>query len=186
MTGKVGSMAVPAYLKRTAKKTGKAFRKPQFTASLKDIDNRKRVVPAAPGIYGWYFREVPEGIPTKGCANVGGIFSNVPLLYVGISDNMHRRIVKFHYGGRESNSTLRKKLRRILALSEDQLSDWLRANALVYWLQRGGGIIPDDFDMGEIGDVEKLIVREELSLPLNAEHNSAHPFHEKLCQIMRG
>ena len=33
---------------------------------------RPSVVPAAPGVYAWYFDEIPRGVPTDGCHNFGG------------------------------------------------------------------------------------------------------------------
>jgi hypothetical protein len=46
-----------------------------------DVLARPSAVPARPGIYGWFFREVPTGIDARGTFERDGL----RLLYVGIS-----------------------------------------------------------------------------------------------------
>lgn len=43
--------------------------------------SRPTPVPAANGIYFWWFKEIPSGVPTEGCITQNGY----TLLYVGIS-----------------------------------------------------------------------------------------------------
>ena len=50
-----------------------------YTAS--DVATRPCPIPRVAGVYGWYFTQVPPGVPTIGCHTVEGS----PLLYVGIS-----------------------------------------------------------------------------------------------------
>jgi len=38
-------------------------------------------VPRSAGVYAWYFREVPDGVPVKDCL----MFEGLTLLYAGIS-----------------------------------------------------------------------------------------------------
>ncbi|MCK5113512.1 MAG: hypothetical protein KAR11_01965 [Phycisphaerae bacterium] len=178
-------MADLKQLKRVAKKVAKTFRKPSFLAGVTKIITQSPCIPPDPGIYGWYFKEVPHGVPTRGCVKAGGMFSKKVLIYVGISNNLDRRIRQFHCGNSESVSTLRKKLKLLLDFDEKQLSDWMAKNAFVCWVVKGGGIVPHDFSQGDIGDIEKLIIQKHLNLPLNAEHNTSHPFHERMKMLTR-
>jgi hypothetical protein len=79
-------------------------------------------VPAERGAYAWFFKEVPQGVPTDGCYQQDGL----TLLYTGISpheafkpttkQNLRRRI-QGHYRGNASSSTLRKTLGALLEKS---------------------------------------------------------------------
>ena len=58
-------------------------------------------VPASRGLYGWFFKEIPGGIPVGGCIQQ----RDLTLLYVGISpkndrssQNLRKRIT-YHYRG---------------------------------------------------------------------------------------
>jgi hypothetical protein len=81
--------------------------RPSALVSRNEALARPSAVPAEPGIYGWYFTEVPPGVPTLGCHSRGGAW----LLYVGISpkappangraasrQNLRTR-VRYHYRG---------------------------------------------------------------------------------------
>ena len=58
-------------------------------------------VPPEPGVYAWYFREVPPGVPTADCRRA----FDATLLYVGISPKRPpsgqdlRRRIRYHYCG---------------------------------------------------------------------------------------
>jgi hypothetical protein len=75
-------------------------------------------VPKERGAYAWFFKEVPDGVPSDGCHQQNGL----TLLYTGISpheafkpttkQNLRRRI-HGHYRGNASGSTLRKTLEYI-------------------------------------------------------------------------
>jgi hypothetical protein len=149
-------------------------------------------VPRMPGVYGWYFRGVPPGVPTEDCLNVHG----ASLLYVGISPKRPPRNggspsrqrlanrVRYHFRGNAAGSTLRLTLgclladilkielrrvgsggRQTFAAGEHRLSDWIADNALVSW-------IPTD----DPWLVEEMLIS-RLSLPLNLDGNERHPFH---------
>jgi hypothetical protein len=79
---------------------------------------RPSPVPASPGVYAWYFAELPPGLSTEGCISRG----NLSLLYVGISPKRPtvdggapsrqtlRSRVRYHYRGNAEGSTLRLTL----------------------------------------------------------------------------
>jgi hypothetical protein len=46
-----------------------------------EVLGRPSPIPSAPGVYAWYFLEIPPGVPTAGCVQQDGKV----LLYVGIS-----------------------------------------------------------------------------------------------------
>lgn len=93
---------------------------PDKTFSRTDVMSRPTPVPAANGIYFWWFKEIPSGVPTEGCITQNGY----TLLYVGISPdkkgkpnsraNLRQRI-KTHYSGNAEGSTLRRTLGVLLA-----------------------------------------------------------------------
>jgi hypothetical protein len=146
-----------------------------------------------PGIYAWYFREIPPHIETDSCIS----FENLHLLYVGISPStppkngkppsgqtIYDRI-RNHYKGNAKGSTLRLtlgcllseklniELRRIgtgdrmtFGAGEKTLSEWMGENAFVTWIHHDGPWI-----------LEEQLIR-ELFLPLNLEmnqHNTNYP-----------
>jgi hypothetical protein len=152
-------------------------------------------VPAAAGVYAWYFRQVPAALDASNCVTVDGL----PLLYVGISpkapsksgapasrQNLRRRL-RQHYALTAYGSTLRLtlgcllaeqlglQLRRVgtgtrltFADGEATLSQWMADNALVCWVVHQ-----------EPWELEDLLVA-SLDLPLNLQGNSRHPFAEPL------
>lgn len=148
------------------------------------------VVPATRGLYGWWFRDVPAGVPCNGCA----CMDDLTLLYVGISpknptstQHLRRRILT-HYAGNAEGSTLRRTLGILLAeasgfplrrvgsgnrmtfthLGEQWLDAWMDANAYVGWVEH-----PEPWTV-EAG------VFSRLSLPLNLQDNKHHAFHPVL------
>jgi hypothetical protein len=128
--------------------------------SRQDVFSRRSPVPKAPGVYAWYFRNMPPHVPTTGCTITGDFH----LLYVGISrsappksgkaaskQNLSRRI-RSHMRGNASGSTLRLSLGCILtdrlgialrrvgrrgrftfSAGEQRLSAWMEENARVVW-----------------------------------------------------
>ena len=150
-------------------------------------------VPAKPGVYAWFFRDIPGIVPAAGCVTQDGL----TLLYIGISpknafsrQNLRRRIT-YHYRGNAEGSTLRLTLgvllsgetgyplRRVGSGSrmtfthpgEQCLNDWMARNAYVCWVEH-----PEPWV------VEAELVR-TLSLPLNIEHNPHHPFVGTLMRL---
>ena len=157
-------------------------------------------VPREPGVYAWYFRQIPPGVPTEGCVRCG----SDTLLYLGIAPKApptngatpsrqrlsHR--IRYHYRGNAQGSTLRLTLGCLLAGElgialrrvgsghrltfvdgEAALSQWMGENAFVKWM-----VEPAPWTL------EERLIR-ELCLPLNLDQNSAHPFHTVLTETRR-
>jgi len=161
---------------------------------------RHSAVPAVPGIYGWYFTEVPPGVPTQGCHSVDDAW----LLYVGISpkappangraasrQNLRTR-VRYHYRGNAEGSTLRLTLGCLLAArlgielrrvgsrtrmtfgaGEQLLSAWMGEHAFVTWAVHTQPWRP-----------EAELLR-TLTPPLNLDHNRGSAFHPELSGLLR-
>lgn len=171
---------------------------PNHLWSRQEVLDRPCPVPKAPGVYAWYFKEVPPGVPTDNCFH----YQDYTLLYVGISpkappkngakpsSQMLRDRVVYHYRGNAEGSTLRLtlgcllsdklgiKLRRVgsgkrmtFAEGETALSEWMDQNAFITWCEHPTPWIPE----------ESLI--ETLSLPLNIDQNRHHPFYPSLKLI---
>ena len=154
--------------------------------------------PPVPGVYGWYFRQLPVEVPVGDCATNG----DWVLAYVGISpsdrttadgrasaQNLRSR-VRYHFRGNAEGSTLRltlgcllrdelgTELRRVgsgrrmtFGDAESELSSWMRDKARVVWHECAEPWILED----------ALIHRP--SLPLNLHGNDAHPFQATLTRI---
>lgn len=145
-------------------------------------------VPAVNGVYFWWFKEIPPGVPAEGCITCDGY----TLLYVGISpdhrgkpnsrSNLRKRI-KTHYSGNAAGSTLRRTLGVLLSgvssfplrrvgsgsrmtfthLGEQWLDTWMEKNARVHW-------IPVEAPW----ELEDTLIA-SIPLPLNIQGNS-HDF----------
>lgn len=157
-------------------------------------------IPNDSGIYAWYFKDVPPGVPTDKCHR----FNGKTLLYVGIapratpkngkpaSSQRLRHRIRYHYQGNAEGSTLRLTLGCLLATSlevqlhrvgsgtrltfadgEAVLSRWMRENAFVTWHAHPQPWL-----------AEKAII-ERVCLPLNLDMNRAHPFHPLLSSLRR-
>jgi hypothetical protein len=165
-----------------------------------EILGARQLVPSEPGLYGWFFLEIPPGVPTDGCISYQGW----TLLYLGISpsappkktgraaskQNLRKRIDS-HICGNASGSTLRKTLGCLLAeglgyplrrvgsgkrltlthLGEQALDAWLDDHAAIAWHVEASPWISEERLTGE------------LSLPLNIQGNEQHPFHDELRAI---
>jgi len=150
-------------------------------------------IPKTAGIYAWYFRDVPEGVPTNDCYHYAGL----TLLYVGIapsrpvsSSMLHRRL-RHHLRGNAYGSTLRMSLgcllaehlqislqsvgkkRLTFAAGEEILSAWMENNAFVTWIEH-----PSPWEL-EADLIAKLLP------PLNLQHNKNHPFNAILSAKRR-
>ena len=152
-------------------------------------------VPREGGLYAWYFRRMPPGVPATGCHRVG----DATLLYVGISPKRppmdgsppsRQRLltrIRYHFRGNAEGSTLRLSLGCLLAESlgielrrvgsgqrhtfadgEIRLSEWMEENAFVCWLPAQ-----------EPWLLESQLIS-ELSLSLNLSGNKDHSFHQQL------
>jgi len=132
---------------------------PEKTYSRTEVMSKPTPVPAVNGVYFWWFKEIPPGVPTEGCITADGF----TLLYVGISpdkrgkpnsrSNLRQRI-RTHYSGNAAGSTLRRTLgvllsgkssfplRRVGSGSrmtfthpgEQWLDAWMEENARVHWI----------------------------------------------------
>lgn len=161
---------------------------PLYTAT--EVLARPSAIPTRPGVYGWFFREIPGGIDASGAFQRDAL----SLLYVGISpkappanrrppstQNLYKRI-RYHYTGNAEGSTLRLtlgcllerrlgiELRRVgsgtrmtFSAGETILREWMAKNALVAVLEHEQPWLP-----------ERDII-ECLDLPLNIEHNAHNP-----------
>ncbi len=161
---------------------------------------RGSVVPAARGIYGWWFECGDLSLPTSDCLSCDGRF----LLYLGISPdsstsggNLRKRIGS-HFTNNASGSTLRKSLGTLLAAQsglplrrvpaskpgkpnrvtlthegEQWLDRWLDLSARVAFIEH-----PEPWT------VEEGLLQ-EVSCPLNLDDNAHHPFHGTLSSLRR-
>jgi hypothetical protein len=95
-----------------------ALRRPHRLWTRPDVLQRPSPGPAARGIYAWFFREIPKGVPIENCTTHDGF----TLLYVGIAPSREgskatlRRRLRQHYAGNASASTLRLTLGCLLSL----------------------------------------------------------------------
>ena len=164
--------------------------------SRSEVLARNCPVPGKAGVYAWYFRKVPPGVPTEGCHRVEG----ATLLYVGISPSKPsssgqqlKERVRQHYNNNAFGSTLRLtlgclladelgiELRRVgssgkrltFADGEQAISNWMEANALVTWMET-----PEPWVL------EPQIIS-QLSLPLNLKQNESHPLYPILSELRK-
>jgi hypothetical protein len=168
--------------------------------SQQEVLGNPSPVSREPGVYAWYFKEIPPGVPVSGCHTKDGH----RLLYIGISPReppkngaapsrqklFHR--IRYHYRGNAAGSTLRLtlgcllsdrlhiQLRRVgtgnrltFADGECELSKWMGDNAFVVW-----------FATPEPWRLERQLIG-QYSLPLNLDMNNDHPFHKSLSQIRK-
>ena len=171
---------------------------PSVLYSRHEILTSTSLPPSVPGIYAWFFKEIPTGVPVSGCV----IKNSFTLLYVGISpdkigkpnsqQNLRKRITT-HFKGNAEGSTLRRSLGVLLAQTsgyplrrvgsgkrmtlthngEQWLDNWMEDNALVCWLQHTS---PWEFE-------DKLL--SNLSLPLNIKGNRENPFAKVLTEARK-
>jgi hypothetical protein len=168
---------------------------PQRLWSRAEILAQPNSVPRAPGIYAWYFREIPPGVPHHDCIAYKGL----TLLYIGIaptrppangkaaSTRTLANRLREHLRGLAEGSTLRLslgcllsarlglELRRVgsgrrmtFGAGERALSEWMARNALVAWTV---------YDRP--WELEEQLIH-TVSLPLNLEQNRHHAFHDAL------
>lgn len=156
-------------------------------------------IPQCPGLYAWFFKEIPPRVPTNGCITK----DDLTLLYIGISPtkppvkkvtldsrNLRKRI-RDHYFGNAEGSTLRLtlgcllsdelgiELRRIgngyrmtfTKAGEEKLSDWMNQNAFVTWIEH-----PEPWKLE--GEAIRSLV-----LPLNLKDNEVNEFSKTLSEI---
>ena len=93
---------------------------PSVLYSRHEIVTSTLLPPSVPGIYAWFFKEIPTGVPVSGCVTK----DSLTLLYVGISpdkigkpnsqQNLRKRITT-HFKGNAEGSTLRRSLGALLS-----------------------------------------------------------------------
>ena len=166
---------------------------------------RPSPIPKLRGIYGLFFREIPEGVPTTGCIEHDGF----TLLYVGICPGkakgnrpfskrtIYDRLLDDHLTGNAEGSTVRKTVGILLAdktgyplrclasvKSPNKAKDKQRQTltnigeqTLDRWMNVNLGIVWKT--LAEPWQLEDRLLH-ELSLPLNLAGNQHHPFHAEL------
>jgi hypothetical protein len=173
------------------------FLNPRRVYSRQEVLARPSPVPAAGGVYGWWFRRLPPLVDARHCH----LHGHLRLLYAGISPRQPprngnpssqqtlRQRLRIHYAGNAEGSTLRKTLgcllsgelgiqlrrvgsgsRKTFAEGEQILSAWMADNAFVSWVTREH---PWELEDDLIAAVD---------LPLNLEGNSRNRFHQVLTQ----
>jgi hypothetical protein len=170
--------------------------RPARLYTRKETLERPSPAPKEPGIYAWYFDEVPPGVDVRGCHTIpDGV-----MLYVGIAPKEPPRNgtppstqtlwnrIRYHYRGNAYGSTLRLTLGCHLAddlgiglrrvgsgnrltfthHGERQISEWMSRHARVTWVKA---------DRPWLAETRAI---EQLSLPLNLQGNSHHPYYPLL------
>src|SRR4029079_2036751 len=150
-------------------------------------------VPPTRGLHGWFFDGVPKCVPVENCV----VHDGLTLLYVGIAPSRAsssatlRSRIRQHYQSNAAGSTLRLTLGCLLAeqlriqlqrtgstdrltfgkRGEEQLSEWMAANAFVCWVEHK--------------DPWKITYEAVSALrpPLNEDENDAHPFCAALSAL---
>lgn len=179
-------------LKTAMRSTVDTLLNPSNLWSRSEVLVRPCPIPLEQGIYAWYFRSLPPGVPES----LSPQFDGLHLLYIGVSpahesskNNLRKRI-QAHFRGNASSSTLRLTLgcllsntiglrlrptgstgRLTFADDETILSDWLEQNAFVTWVSSPRPWV-----------IEKDVIS-NISPLLNLQHNKSSPFHSTLSAI---
>jgi hypothetical protein len=170
-----------------------ALTDPQRVFSRSEMLAKPCPVPKERGVYAWFFKEVPSGVPVADCLQ----HDQLKLLYVGISphkafkpttkQSLHRRI-RYHYAGNAYGSTLRLTLGTSLAeqsrlpprrvgsgeritlthAGEQWLDKWMHENAFVVWLPHQEPWLLEDYLISTV------------SCPLNIADSAHHSFNPTL------
>jgi hypothetical protein len=171
----------------------RSITEPAHLWSRDEVLARPSPVPPVPGVYGWYFRELPCRTDLSACVSSDGF----QLLYVGISpkappsnggrpsqQSLSTRI-RYHFRGNAYGSTLRLTLGVLLGLrlrlvgsgrltfgpEEADLSAWMDENARVTW-----AAVPEPW-------IAERALIETLDLPLNLDGNRSHAFAAELSAL---
>jgi hypothetical protein len=170
------------------------FAKPRKIYSVNDL--LQSTPPSVPGVYGWYFDELPPYVPKVGCVAIKTGFlpfrTKWWLLYIGQAENLKDRIVNYHIkGGHYAERTmsslrlslgclLSKKLGMILCYpqgtfgeKEKELDKWLKEHARVAWVETK-----------DIDTTERIAI-ENYRPPLNSKHNDRHPLRKPLSGLKK-
>lgn len=153
-----------------------------------EVLDRPCPVPAIPGLYALFFRDIPPGVPSTGAM----VHQGFTLLYLGSAPlrssgtSTLRRRIQQHYRGNASGSPLRLTLgcllveqlginltapvgRPTFGLGEDRLSEWMAANMFVAWVEH-----PEPWTI-------RAEAIERLRPPFNSGEHSGTPLHQTLA-----
>lgn len=159
-----------------------------------ELKNNPTLPPRSPGVYAWFFKRVPPAVPTDSCV----VRDEATLLYVGISPKndktkgtLQDRLWS-HFEGIAEFSTLRTTLgcllegelgtilRRVdsgktqtFVAKESALSGWMANNARIAWIETPKPWVLEDH------------LLKTLSLPLNIQGNTNHPFCAFLKELRK-
>jgi hypothetical protein len=172
---------------------------PERVWSRAEVLARPSPAPKAPGVYAWFFKEIPPFVDPAGCIE----HEDLTLLYVGIApkepprngkppskQTLHSRL-RYHYRGNAYGSTLRLTLGCLLSevlgielrrvgsgtrmtftrTGELALSEWMGENAFVAWIEHPQPWLLEDALIGE------------LDVPLNLDGNKHNAFYASLKSI---
>jgi hypothetical protein len=172
------------------------FSNPQHLYSRAEVLSNPCPVARAHGVYAFFFKEIPQGVPVDGCLTHEGL----TLLYIGSSPDkkgsanatqtMQQR-VRYHFNGHADGSTLRRSLGILLSRQsgfplrkvgsgkkmtltkkgEEWLNQWMQENAFICWVEHD-----------KPWDLENELFH-ALPLPLNIQGNKHHPFAAELARI---
>ena len=168
--------------------------------SCAEVLDRECLLPRTPGVYAWYFDQLPPTVPGEPCHTFEGRY----LLYVGISPKpppkngaapSTQTVIKrlrYHYRGNAAGSTLRQTLGCLLAAEigvelrrvgsgnrmtfgsgEARLSEWMAEHTRVACVRHE-----------EPWNLEHHLI-DNYSLPLNLDQNRLHAFHSVLSKLRR-
>lgn len=164
------------------------FAKPDKIFSLKDL-RKKGLPPSESGVYGWYFDEPPDYVPTTNCERKWVWFKRWWLLYIGQAKDLEDRILDYHIKGKHyaegTMSSFRLSLGCLLsdkyglnlyyppesfAKKDKKLNNWLKKHARVTWIETEN-----------IDAIEKKAI-DRYTLPLNHKYNE-HPLKSPLSNL---
>ena len=183
--------------------------KPETLWTREDLS--KHPPPEQPGLYGWYFIEIPGPLGKrkfrcrgKGRVRVGRwLFRKWTLLYIGRAEtSLRERIVDEHFDGvpvrGQAMSTLRLSLGCLLARTDPRLGLVRYGSDPYSWGRDGEQVLSDwmakncrvawykasAYDPAEcqaIVEAERQAI-EEYDVALNITYNQEHPF----CETLKG
>lgn len=158
-------------------------------------DLEKHPPPRRPGVYGWYFDELPPYVTKDGCVPIKTgrwpLRTKWHLLYIGKAEYLRDRIVKHHIKGRHypkgTMSSLRLSLGCLLSSKlglnlnyppetfgkkEEKFNAWLKDHARITWIE---------VETEKLKAVETAAIK-RYTLPLNHD-DKQHPLKEPLSKL---
>lgn len=163
------------------------FARPGKLFSVKHL-RKKGLPPSSPGVYGWYFKDPPDYVPTKDCSHKRVYFKKWSLLYIGQAKKLRKRIMDYHIDGKhyeEAMSSFRLSLGCLLSKElglllhyppesfgkkGKKLNKWLEKHARVAWMET------ENIDALESRAIHEYV------LPLNHKYNQ-HPLKTPLSNL---